>query len=673
MFRHPSLLVFSLLVVVMGLASNAKASGRTFRFNHVHPMYFDRAGLDSLEIENLSDSDMLIIVRVPKDTSVFAFQELFGGYAASFGIKAHARRFVHIEYGPRTGYLESALMTAEDQYSKYSDTITLMGRDSAYIKSKDFVVVKPNNRYTYLDQDSHTSVLIKNITKDTIHVQSQFYPASSHFGFGPEGNFWAIPPMDSQRVTLRHWTDYFYGDTTVFRFNGTRVGCIGDTMLLIATPAPGMDMDVTFNPTYVNFGTVAPDSVLCKEVLLQNNADYPVLIDWWTDSTERQYVPDFPALPTELAPHSATPIHFCLKGGSNFGQYLNQTVSFRYLNETHQYQGAANLSGFLRTTNCIQAGEDTTYFSNVLIGDSIDRMVTLQNLTDHDYAISFLLLQQGASDQSIYFVDTATPMPIAAHGAANLHLRYKPTRIATTAEGISALLTPATSECNIWSSDVSGTGVTAGDPTVSDLFPAKKKPLLVRSPRRVQLTRYYFRNNQASDVTVESVDLASGRYYSIRAIEHQALPFVLKPGEYFSVEFAVTTDTNGMYLDTLIVNTKNSLTSNYFPLQAIRTGGIDVLSSVRIPDEESYYQFSIYPNPASSVVHFEFPDAMHSEIEIVDILGNIVATGQAESSWQWERQSVSGSVVPDGNYIVRVTIYRDGMPPLTTSRPLRLK
>jgi len=149
MFRYLSLLVFSLSVVVLaGLTSDAQAAGPAFRINHVHPMYFDRAGCDSLEIENLSDSEMLIIVRVPKDTSVFAFQELFGGYTASFGIKAHARRFVHIEYGPRTGYLESALMTAEDQYSKYSDTITLMGRDSAYIKSKDFTITKPERRFT---------------------------------------------------------------------------------------------------------------------------------------------------------------------------------------------------------------------------------------------------------------------------------------------------------------------------------------------------------------------------------------------------------------------------------------------------------------------------------------------------------------------------------------------
>jgi len=673
MFRYLSLLVFSLSVVVLaGLTSDAQAAGPAFRINHVHPMYFDRAGCDSLEIENLSDSEMLIIVRVPKDTSVFAFQELFGGYTASFGIKAHARRFVHIEYGPRTGYLESALMTAEDQYSKYSDTITLMGRDSAYIKSKDFTITKPERRFTYLDQESFVDVTIANITKDTIHVRSQNFPNSVHFKWIGD-NFWTIPPFDSQKVTIAHWTDFYYGDTTVFSFLGSRIGCISDTMLLIAIPAPGFDMDVSFSPAYVNFNRIPPDSTACQEVLLKNNADYPVYIDWWYDSTERQYLPDAPAIPTTLAPHSSSPMHGCLTAPHDYGSFANQTVSFRYLNPTHQFGSAANLNLSLRATDCVQPAEDTTFFANVLLGDSIDRTITFRNMTDSNRAITFLNLTQYFSDPGIYFVDTVLPMPLPSHGTANLKLRYRPQRAATLQEAASALFTPVTLGCGFASAELSAKGVSASDPTVSDLFPSKKKTLNVPSPRRTQLARYYFRNNQASDITVESVTLASDRYYSIRAIEHQALPFLLKPGEYFSVEFAVTTDTNGMYLDTLIVNTKNSLASNYFPLQAIRTGGVDVLSSVRIPNEESNYQFSIYPNPATALVHFEFPEAAHTEIEIFDVLGHIVATGHAESSWQWDRQSINGSIVPDGNYIARVTIYRDGMPPLTASRALRLK
>src|SRR4051794_33061219 len=104
MFRHPLLLVFSLCVVgLAGLISDAKAAAPAFRINHVHPMFFDRAGRDSLEIENLSDSDMLIVVRVPKGTYLFQFVELFGGQSASFGLKAHAKRFVHIDYSPGTG------------------------------------------------------------------------------------------------------------------------------------------------------------------------------------------------------------------------------------------------------------------------------------------------------------------------------------------------------------------------------------------------------------------------------------------------------------------------------------------------------------------------------------------------------------------------------------------
>ena len=64
--------------------------------------------------------------------------------------------------------------------------------------------------------------------------------------------------------------------------------------------------------------------------------------------------------------------------------------------------------------------------------------------------------------------------------------------------------------------------------------------------------------------------------------------------------------------------------------------------------------FTLNPNPAHSEVTISVPTEVTSTIEIYDILGNLILSVQVNGPFIWNGETSSGTIVPNGAYVVHV-------------------
>jgi hypothetical protein len=159
-----------------------------------------------------------------------------------------------------------------------------------------------------------------------------------------------------------------------------------------------------------------------------------------------------------------------------------------------------------------------------------------------------------------------------------------------------------------------------------------------------------FVNNLQVDATIISVAMKVGTHFTVTETNPAALPFTLKPGESFTVTIAYESTDNLIHKDALVITAEHSLTSIEFDVE----GGDFSVAKVKneLPTGVAIF---VSPNPARSDVKVDFTGTMRANIEVIDVLGNVVATGETSGDWTWNGKTASGVTAANGAYIIRIS------------------
>src|SRR5439155_16910743 len=110
---------------------------------------------------------------------------------------------------------------------------------------------------------------------------------------------------------------------------------------------------------------------------------------------------------------------------------------------------------------------------------------------------------------------------------------------------------------------------------------------------------FHFSNTGSTNLKITDVSLKNGKSFAITDIQPtNTLPFILTPGQSMSVTISMTTVTNRVYYDEVIITAENALISMDFQLQGLRKNGTQ--AGVRLSNAEQHV--AIYPNPSQGEI-----------------------------------------------------------------------
>jgi hypothetical protein len=161
-----------------------------------------------------------------------------------------------------------------------------------------------------------------------------------------------------------------------------------------------------------------------------------------------------------------------------------------------------------------------------------------------------------------------------------------------------------------------------------------------------------FYNTTSAPITVNSVFMPTTANLSLIG-STVTTPTVIQPGGQIQayVQFNSNGQTGTVFTNQLYVATDQSIQPQAFLLQAIQAAPAAVAAKT-----PASVDFSIVPNPSSGDIRVILPNnATSVSVEIFDLLGNRVAQLTSAQNFSWKGEDASGTVVPAGVYVVRVS------------------
>lgn len=183
------------------------------------------------------------------------------------------------------------------------------------------------------------------------------------------------------------------------------------------------------------------------------------------------------------------------------------------------------------------------------------------------------------------------------------------------------------------------------DSIATSLAAGSTDVLAMISDNSVTTKTFHFTNTGTTNLKITAVSLLNGKSFAITDIQPTStLPFTLTPGQSMSVTIAMTTVSNGVYYDEVIITAEQALISMNFQLQGLRKNvplGVNNTSATAS-------HATLYPNPTTGSIMITMPGIRNAKIEILDILGNVITTTTASETWNYN------CTEPAGTYFVHI-------------------
>ncbi|MFI5202348.1 MAG: T9SS type A sorting domain-containing protein [Candidatus Kapaibacterium sp.] len=181
--------------------------------------------------------------------------------------------------------------------------------------------------------------------------------------------------------------------------------------------------------------------------------------------------------------------------------------------------------------------------------------------------------------------------------------------------------------------------------------------------------RYYahridFTNSSSSTIRVSAVGWTHSSSHFLVSQIVPPLPDTLAPGKGMAIIIHFYGDSSGtIYLDTLALTVQAGIAerSGRFTPQSGGPGifyvnfkGIsNTVSSVAAQTVPNAPNLLLYPNPSSGIVNMELDGATNVTFEVIDVLGNVIATHTGTGTWQWNANAVG--LPSNGTYFIRAS------------------
>jgi hypothetical protein len=296
----------------------------------------------------------------------------------------------------------------------------------------------------------------------------------------------------------------------------------------------------------------------------------------------------------------------------------------------------------------------------IVIGGATNQTITIQNRTNQTATINggTIMTDGQATTDFALASGTTFPITIAPFGSTTLNVGFNPMDSTRTAYHATLDLDVAGTSCTDISVNLTGVGLpaVAVGPQGSILdtlgiisnggFNGNVAVIGGECESGVQTIA--FQNNLNTAVTISGLTFTGAQSSNFTVIgSTPALPATLQAGDIINIQVQFNCGpNNGFYTANLNLQTQGGIAPIVIPFQTIQQGPASVARA-----EESGVTISVSPNPTRGIVRVEVKDAASANVEILNVLGQTVATGEGTSFyWNGETAGVSAGI-----YIVRVS------------------
>lgn len=312
---------------------------------------------------------------------------------------------------------------------------------------------------------------------------------------------------------------------------------------------------------------------------------------------------------------------------------------------------------------CFRVRQNQPLLGPIVRGGSTSEQVTVTNNTNQTATITGgSFSSQGGTTQSGAFSlaqGTTFPVTIPAFGSSTFNVNFTPTDSQLVRYDATLALDVQGTACNdininlgavaIPGNNAGGNGVLDtlnliggggfGGNTVAVSGACDNAPQTVA-----------FQNNLATAVTVTGLNFSGSSNANFTVLgSTPTLPATLQAGEIMQIQVQFNCDqTPGFTTGTLQIQTQGGVQPQTVVFQTFQQQAASVNRA-----QNGAVEISVSPNPTRGMVRIEVKDAVSAQIDVLTIMGDVVASTNA-TSWTWNGQ-IDGSNASTGTYIVRVT------------------
>ncbi|HYM20066.1 MAG TPA: T9SS type A sorting domain-containing protein [Candidatus Kapabacteria bacterium] len=428
-----------------------------------------------------------------------------------------------------------------------------------------------------------------------------------------------------------------------------------------------------------NFGPIAAGQKECHTIWLRNTSNDPLVIKsidvnngnyygWWTDTA----IPPLPVLMlhndiVSIAEICFTPGRDDSSAESRLVVYFSGTVNGKEVSF-----GTSALGYITVDTNlskpCVVATLDNSLWGPLIIDGDISRTMTLQS--NRKDSIEVDTYGSSTTDGGTFVTSGITfPYLMAPFEKKSFTVSFSPRSNASIVKyryvgelDLAFKMNYYDSGayyqiCNSTYNTLAGVAIPPTADSISTALNAGSTDVLAMiSDNSVVTHTFFFKNTGTTKLKVTNVSLKNGKSFSITNITPTStLPFTLSTGDGMSVTVTMSTSTNGVYYDEVIITAEaattdgktdvQSVTTMNFALQGLRKNG----APARVGGSSTNEHVSIYPNPSHSTVTAAFPGVRNATVTVMNLVGSVVARQVATDQWIWNAD------VPAGMYVIQVS------------------
>lgn len=295
-------------------------------------------------------------------------------------------------------------------------------------------------------------------------------------------------------------------------------------------------------------------------------------------------------------------------------------------------------------------------FGPIVLGGSTTEQILIENRTNAAMTITAANVTGGQATNSFTFA-TSFPLTIAAFSSATVDVTFMPADSTMVSYDATATLTVEGTACTDITIDLHGVGlptVTAGLGVIDtlNLINNNDSPggstIVIGGQCEAGTQTFSLRNDLLIPLTIGNLAFSGTSSTNFTVVgSTPVLPAILLPGEILTVQVRFQCgDTIGFYESDLVISTVGGLLPIVIRVQTVQE------PEASVERVESGVTISVSPNPTRGIVRIEATDAVTGRIEIMNLLGQVVASNEG-TSFVWNSHA-SGTGVSAGVYIVRV-------------------
>jgi hypothetical protein len=534
-------------------------------------------------------------------------------------------------------------------------------------------------QYVLEGHDTCTTMRLYNSGTDVDTVESMTW---SH---DPQGIFtWdsvSLPLTMSSNDTT-YWTYCFnapnntntYYDTLTIRYHDAASSTRYDTRIVEGHASvqedAGLSVIGPYFPDHINEGHDTCTTMRFVnagydvDTIVSTSGNYHT---GWTHNPNGIFTWDSVSLPTTIGAGDTSFWTFCFNAPNDTNLYVDTFVVYyhdAYSQTRYAYRIVSGKATDPNITTCY--GMYAATFATTNVGDTSEVTLYVHNYLKNTSSLTSVHIS--GTDDGAFRVDSSSfPISIDSNAYGYVHLKFIPNRYQGSDEYNATLTadfsTSDTTHCR--EATVSLVGYMAQScsdtETVSIDTTGTHDVDVTGDSVHEYAHRINIVNNTSGTIIVSAVRFtdSSSHFYIYQTVP--GVPDTLAPGGEIGVIIHFYGDSGQTYYDTLAVTIENGITrgGKYTPLSTpgtmlINVKGVGIAASpASVADNTpAGPNLLLYPNPSSGLVTMQIDGATNATFQIMDILGNVIASHVGAGAWQLDATAAG---LANGTYFVRAT------------------